>query len=71
MRGPRPVPKDPQGKKLTTIKLPPLAQNKIATYANSRGIPIPDAIVELVAHLPITPVPAPAPVEVTAEQVAA
>lgn len=62
MRGPRPVPKNPAGTKLTTIKLPPLAQNKIATYANSRGLPIHDAILELVAHLPITPVQASIPV---------
>ena len=55
MRGSRPIPKDPEGTKLTTIKLPPLAQNKIATYANSKGLSIPDAILELVADLPITP----------------
>ncbi|NEZ65590.1 hypothetical protein D0962_23010 [Leptolyngbyaceae cyanobacterium CCMR0082] len=57
MRGPRPTPKDPKGTKLTTIKLAPLAQNKIATYANSKGLSIPDAILELVAHLPVTPHP--------------
>lgn len=57
MRGPRPTPKDPKGKQLTTIKLPPMAQNKIATYAIQRGLSIPDAILELVADLPITPYP--------------